>query len=248
MSNSEEKMTIEKALELNKSQNKDESSSTKILKFLKVYIFPVLSILLFLLGIFGFVIPLIFEIFGTLDQINLAREELTQKQQSLSQVKSMFSNKSSLEQDVEILNSIAPTELTEVVNFGQKISDLAIEYNLTVNEQFASDNDSVNVAESSLADSIPLVLREVPSNLEITGEAADIFEFIDALGEIDDFIVVKEMDLSASDELSWSMEINLVKYQFDQRNTEMSLYESYIKVPITAKINQDLRDYIDSRK
>ncbi len=241
-------MTIEKALELNMKKRKETTSVKQAIRFFKIYLFPITSILVFIIIIFGFVIPKVFNMFGQLEEIERLIDELSDRQKELTAVQGMAANEAVLRRDVDTLNSLAPTEVTEVVNFGRKIADLALQYELVISNQVLSDNTQGLSNESFLESNELLILREVPNVFEIRGNAADVFEFLDALSRIDDFIVVDEMELSAGEEGEWNMSINLVKYQFSELSDDSDLYQAYVQVPITARVNADVQEYLNNRR
>ncbi|MCA9380768.1 hypothetical protein KC678_00695 [Candidatus Dojkabacteria bacterium] len=246
MSN-EEKITIDKAFELNKKKKQKNAAYKKWVKIAKIYIIPILSIFVFLFILFGLTIPQVFNIFQTIGDIGDLNDKLKDKQKELVSVQGLNANADQLKEDLAILNSIAPTEQTEVVNFQQKISILAQEHNLVINSQQLNEN-TTGVAESFIESNELLYLRELPNVFEITGNVTDVFEFIDALELIDDFIVVNEMDLSAGEGNTWNMTVNLIKYQFSERSSSDELFNAYLQVPVTVVINSNVQDYLDKKR
>lgn len=240
------KISIDAAIEQGKKEREETSTLHRIQRFLRVYLIPVVAIIMFFGIMIGLVIPKIFGIFGQIDMINQLNDDLKQRQSEYASVRTMNSRSSFLEGDLETLNSLAPTRVTEVVNFQSKIANLALSRNLTVNNQVVSD--SVSTLNESFLDSNELLrLREVPNIFEISGSANNVFSFIQDLNTIDDFIVVDEMNLTAVNNNQWNMRINIIKFQFSERGSEDERYQSYIQVPVTAQIHEDIQEYLNSR-
>ncbi|MCA9386650.1 hypothetical protein KC669_01305 [Candidatus Dojkabacteria bacterium] len=246
MSN-DQKITIDKAFELNKKQKKHNAAYKKWINIARIYVIPILAILIFLFILFGLTIPQVFRIFGLIGEIGDLNDRLDDKKKELVAVQGLNANADLLKQDLEILNSIAPSEQTEVVNFQQKISELARSHNLVINSQQLNEN-TTGIAESFIESNELLYLRELPNVFEITGNVGDVFDFIDDLEQIDDFIIVNEMDLSAGQEDTWNMTVNLIKYQFSERSSGEDLFNAYLQVPVTVVINSNVQEYLDKKR
>ncbi len=243
-----ERLTIDKALELNKKEKKENSSFRQFLIVFRIYLFPITSIIIFLIIIFVFTIPKIFNIFGQLGEIDRLNEDLQTRQEELIEAQRMAANEATLRRDVDILDSLAPTEVTEVVNFGTRIAELAVENELVIDNQFVSDEIDGFSSESFLESNELLLLREVPNDFEIRGDVVDVFDFIEDLGRLEDFIVVNRMELTALETNEWSMEIRIIKYQFQELGEPSELYQAYVQVPISASVNAEIQEYLNLRR
>ena len=242
MNQKEKELSLDEAFEENKGK---VEFLKRLINFFKIYFFPIASIITFIVIIFIFIIPKIFTIINKLGEIDQLNREFTTRNEELATVQNIANNKNTLEQNVNILNSLAPTELTEVVNFGTKIANLALKYNLEINNQVVRDRINVVMnSDNPNENDNQLVLTEIPNVFEVSGVDSDIFAFINALSAIDDFIVVNEMNLSGSGGGLWVLSINIVKYQFSEFDDNDKLYKSYLEVPITAKINQEIEEYL----
>jgi Tfp pilus assembly protein PilO len=246
LSTKKKQISIDAAIEEGKKERQEKSTLHKVRRFLRVYLIPVTAIIIFFFVMIGLVIPKIFGIFGQIEMIDQMNDELRQRQGELASVRTMDNRSTFLEGDLATLDSLAPTGATEVVNFQSKIADLALARGLTVNNQVVSDSIST-LSESFLDSNELLRLREVPNIFEISGNANNVFSFIQDLSSLGDFIVVDEMNLTAVENNQWNMRINIIKFQFAERGSEDERYQSYIQVPVTARIHSDIQEYLNSR-
>jgi len=220
-------------------------------KFLRLYIVPIFTIIVFIIIIVGLVAPKITDVFGRLDEIAANNVTITDLTQRLSEVKALDANSSTILTNLDTVNTIATSANTEVIKFRDKISELTLQNNLTiVSQKLTETTVAPDASNGGLTGNVNLV--EVPFIFEITGRFEDIKSFIASLNTIDDFVIVKEMELSLTDQegLSteeaqatnkWSLKIDLVKYQFFEAK---DLNTIYLAVPATAKISDDMKAYI----
>ncbi len=220
-------------------------------KFLKLYIVPIFTIIVFILIIVLLVVPKINEVFAMLDEVSANNDNITQLTQKLNEVKALNANSDVIQSELDIVNSIATSQNTEVIKFRDKISDLTIQNNLTIVSQKLTETTVIpDASNTGLTGNVNLV--EVPFIFEIVGNFQDIKSFIASLNSIDDFVIVKEMDLALRDQeglssgevqasSEWSLKIDLVKYQFFEAKDLQALY---LNVPATAKISDDMKAYI----
>ncbi|MFS8130886.1 MAG: hypothetical protein ACMG57_02815 [Candidatus Dojkabacteria bacterium] len=224
-------------------------------KFLKLYIVPIFTIIIFISIIAVLVIPKINEVFAKLDEVTNNNDQVTQLNTQLSEVKALDLNSDTILSELDIVNSIATSQNTEVIKFRDKISALTIQNNLTIVSQKLTESTVIpDASNTGLTGNVNLV--EVPFIFEIVGRFEDIKSFIGSLNTIDDFVIVKEMDLSLRDQTGlsqgevqqtneWSLKIDLVKYQFFQAKDLQALY---LNVPATASISDQMKAYIQLRE
>lgn len=207
---------------------------------IKIYIIPVLAILLFFYIIFGLIFQKISDIFNQLDEIESKQFELENKEQEITSLQGAIENVNVLQSSLTILNSLAPSAQTEVVEFQEKVEFLAIQNNLTITSQRLNDQ------ASDSADLTVLDLKQIPNVFEIVGSKQDIDEFIDDFSLIDDFIVVREMQYNGSiEDDTWRLELTTIKYQFGEADSEV--LESYESISIDAEIPVLVDQYIQDR-
>jgi Tfp pilus assembly protein PilO len=206
----------------------------------KIYIIPVLAIMLFFYIIFGLIFQKISGIFNQLDEIESKQFELDNREQEIASLQSAIDNLDVLQNSLTILNSLAPSAQTEVVEFQEKVEFLAIQNNLTITSQRLNDQ------ASDSTDLTVLDLKQIPSVFEIVGSKEDIDDFIDDFSLIDDFIVVREMQYSGSvEDDTWRLELTTIKYQFGE--SDGAVIESYEAISIDAEIPLLVDQYIQER-
>jgi len=237
--------------ELEQQKKAKEEQTKKRNKFLKLYIVPIFTIIIFIAIIIGLVAPKITEVFGRLDEISTNNATIVDLNQTLSQVKALDANSDTILTNLDTVNTIATSANTEVIKFRDKISDLTTQSNLTIVSQKLSENNIIpDNSTGGLSGNVNLV--EVPFIFEIVGNFENIKTFISSLNSIDDFVIVKEMELALRDQegLSseqvqaaniWSLKIDLVKYQFFEAKDLQALY---LAVPPTARISDQMKSYI----
>lgn len=241
--------------EINKKKKK--SSSVRYVKILKLYVVPIFSIGLFIVIIIGAIFPKISLIFSELDEINALNEQIAEKNNTLSQLAGISSKSALVLDQLSIINNIAPSGTTEVVNFRDRITKLSVENSLEISSQRFSEVVEPNLANlpNGGNDYIGVVgLQEVPSEFKMNGTLNNIKNFLQSLDKLEDFVVVKEMKLNYSgtdysdiENKPWSFEVQVVKYQFSDKDSE-ELQIIYKRIPLTAEIDDKVKEYIDSRQ
>lgn len=230
-------------------KKKDQEKNKQRMKFIKLYIIPIISIIAFLAIVFFVDLGKISEVFGALDQIAADNDEVAKLNTELTQNRVLDNNASTILRDLQIVNEIAASSSTQLITFRDKVSQLVSESSLQILSQQLSETPlTVEQAQSQQNASGNVNLIELPFIFEISGSLANIKTFISKLNSIDDFTIVKEMELSSleSETLGeWSLKITLVKYQFI---TSEALDRLYQNVPATAKISSQMQEYIDLRK
>jgi Tfp pilus assembly protein PilO len=231
----------------------EKTRKDKIIKTFKLYVLPIIAIAIFVGIIIFMVFPKVSEIFTDLDKISQNNEVITNKLQEIQSLKALSDNYNGLNSQLEIVNQIAPTGKTEVVKFRDKVTSLMQDNKLSVISQrlSESDVDVKNTNDKKVVGNI--ILQEVPFIFEVQGKYTNIIAFINNLSTIDDFVIVKEMNLASSNVTGdlfkddWVFKINLVKYQFSNSNIDL-LEKAYLGVSPNSEISKVIRDYIASRK
>ncbi len=239
------------------SKKKKKTKSSNFIKILRLYIIPIISVIVFIGIIVGFVFPKVSDIFSELDEINTLNNQIAEKNNTLSQLSSISSRSVIILDQLSIINSIAPSGTTEVVNFRDRITALALKSNLEISSQRFSEVVEPNLSNLPEGGNnyIGVVgLQEVPSEFKMNGTLNNIKNFLQSLDQLEDFVVVKEMKLNFSDsdynnieQKPWSFEIQVVKYQFSDKDSE-ELQTVYKRIPLTAQIDEKVKQYIESRQ
>jgi Tfp pilus assembly protein PilO len=209
-------------------------------KKIKIYIVPIITLVVFVAIIIFLIIPKISEIFGGLDSINRDNQAITDVNALTAELEALQARKDSIEADLADLNNITSGGTTRVVEFRDKIASILLSYNL--------DIDSQNISESSFLNAdlnTDVVLIEIPFDFAVTGTLEDTKAFINALSSIEDFAIVKELDITKGDGDQWIMNIILIKYQFGTNPEEEQIY---LGVGLNSTIPDNIRGYLDSRE
>ncbi len=225
----------------NNKKNKKKLSQIK--SVLTIFILPLIIILIFLIIVGVLILPKISEIFEQIEEVNEQSSEIEDTREEIVSLQNLAARSAKLISDLEIINSLAPTGQTEVVNFQNKITELARGNNLTLTSQRLSD---IKVDNTTFSNS-SLVVREVPNLFNVVGSFEGIMNFIEGLSLLDDFIVVQEMSLSQNNDeaRNWILTLTVVKFQFQSGSEQLNA--SYLQVPPTARIDEEVQEYIDSR-
>ena len=221
--------------------------SKNIRRYLRLYVIPIGAIFIFLGLMLALVIPKISLIFSSLDDVSKNNQTVADKVSQINDLKTLSGNSDSVYKQLNVINQTAPSGTTEVVKFRDKITALIQSFNLTVNSQKLSENDLAAQTQNDETNGT-LTLQEVPFTFEVSGSYTDIVKFLEALSKIDDFIIVKEMELTAIVEGAdtWSLKISMDKYQFSTLSKENS-DKIYLNVPTTVKLSDIISKYIQTK-
>ncbi len=231
---------------------KEKERNKKLLKNIRLYVIPIVAVVGLILIIVFLILPKLTDIFAQMDYVNLGNETIKSNDEQILLLRALSNDYSNLVQKLSIVNQIAPTGTTEVVKFRDKVTQLIVDNHLTIISQRLSE---ANVDTSTIGNGKPignLVLQEVPFLFTVEGKYNDLVTFINSLGRIDDFIIVKEMQLNAVDSTDntkddWIFKINMVKYQFNNVADEAGLRKAFLNVPLTAKPSDAMDSYINQR-
>ncbi len=208
-------------------------------KFLKIYIFPIATLVVFVGIIIFLVIPRISSIFEGMELVNQNNISIKNIEQEVSDL-STLQNNPNLRSDLDLLNNIASNGATRVVEFRDKIAGMLSSFSLAINAQRISESSFIN---ADIRDSI--ILIEIPFEFTVGGSLENIKAFITSLSTLDDFAIVKELGISKGENEAWVMNIILVKYQFAANPNDDDLYSS---IDPTSRIPQNIRDFLDLKK
>lgn len=225
-------------------------------RVLRMYIVPIVALSVFFATLLFMIIPGIQRLFSDLDVISLQGEQLDDMNIQLAQLQSLLTNSQSLNSDLAIINSIVPTGLTAVVDFQQRVVDLAEANGLTVGE--TSTAEQILNLEQTGGNVASLGTIEIPSTFSIAGDFASIKAFIEDIQSLDDFVIIGEMALKTSSDSNlttttdiasqgWSLTLTLVKYQFQSVEQQASLADIYRQVPPTTGLDEDILEFVRSK-
>ncbi len=217
-------------------------------KFIRMYVAPLVTVVLFLFILIFLLIPKVSEIFNGLDTISTLSSESKELESRLATLTDLANKSNLLVAELQIINETATTGNTEVVKFRDTITDLCNQNNIRIVSQSLSEADIID--SETLNINKGLVLQEIPFNFEINGNYQNILNFIEDLSALEEFIIVREMSLSGADTqlgtVESTMKLTIDKYQFIVRDIDI-MQATYLSVPETAEINQKVLEYIDTR-
>lgn len=231
-----------KKIELPKKKKSDLSVMARL------YIFPLIVSFGFILIVIFLIIPTLFSIFSTLDEVSNKNVDLQNKNQLLSQLRDLNSNSSLKISQLNSVNNITTSDQTEVVRFRNRITDVILSNQLTIFSQSLTENDPDIISDGG-GESI--TLKEVPFTFKIEGSYTNIVRFFADLSVLNDFVIIKEMQFSRDDKIGsdgttiWTLDLVLVKYQF---STNQALDEVYKAISPSVEISQKVLDYINRRQ
>jgi hypothetical protein len=214
----------------------NKSTSKKI----RIYLVPIIT-LVFFVGIVVFlIIPKISEIFSGLGKINADNEQIAVINATSAELSRLEENKDVIQADLEALNTIAPGSTTRVVEFRDKIAGILTSFDLDIESQNISESSFINTDVDN-----SVILIEIPFTFSVTGTLESTKAFINSLSSIEDFAIVKELDIKKGQGNLWLMSIVLIKYQFGVDPDADTLY---INVDINSPVPDNIRGYLDSRE
>lgn len=208
-------------------------------KIIRIYIVPIIT-LVFFVGIVVFlIIPKISEIFDGLGKIRSDNEQISVINTSDTELAQLEQRKDEIQADLANLNTIASGGTTRVVEFRDKIAGILTSFDLVIENQNISESSFIN---TDVGDSV--ILIEIPFNFAVTGTLDSTKAFINRLSSIEDFAIVKELDIKKGDGDLWTMNIILIKYQFGV-NPEVN--DLYLNVDIHSTVPDNIRGYLEAR-
>jgi Tfp pilus assembly protein PilO len=237
-----------------KDTKKQKRRLLEVRKTVKFYLVPLVAGLIFLLVLSGLIIPRVEQIFASLETISKSDSEIADYDEKLSSLSALTQKDDQIKGQLAVINSTAPSGTTEVVKFRDTITEMIRSYNLEIKIQQLSETnlEPTTVEDSKLAGG-SITLQELPFNFEVSGVYSNILGFINSLSSIDEFVVVREMELSSAqsgDDESlriWNLKLKIDKYQFKTED-QTKLDEVYRNIPPTAKISERILKYIESKQ
>lgn len=220
----------------------DKKKKRNIGKTIKLYVVPIITIVVFIFILIGLTLP---KVVGMLDlnaQIDSVNLELEQRRSELAKLKALYENIDEVSNYLAVVRDIAPIGKTEVVSFRDKITNIIFNNNLTISRQTLSESDIQPEGVEN-----DFFLREVPFIFEVAGDYTNIVNFLNDLNTIDDFIVVKQMDLAQNTEGQWGLDINIVKYQFTEELNDENMQKLFQNVSVDSKISEEIKEFLERR-
>jgi len=234
------------------AQKKPSTSTLKAAVILRSYVVPLLVLSIFGAMLIFLILPKISEILGKLEQTNSLYDQTRIMDAEIQTIFALNQDQAQFGTDLLLINQIAPSGATEVVNFHQKVLGLIQANGLTV--QQSSLEESVKQAEDQ-ASSSSLGIIEIPSTFTLNGPFSGLKRFVEQIRSLSDFVIIGEMALRANidpnaavglvggGQDNWTLIITLIKYQFQEPNEQNKLQQIFQKIPPNLKPDQTVIDF-----
>ncbi|MDQ6985157.1 MAG: type 4a pilus biogenesis protein PilO [Candidatus Dojkabacteria bacterium] len=242
---------MDQIITLEERKKKEASKSKKYAKFFKFYVVPIISVIIFMVSILLIIIPKFNEITTDTTAISSLESERSKASNKLGYVRALRSNQIELQQNLDFLDSIAPSGSTEVIEFSERLSSLADRYSLEIETQRANDllsASSINQQGSNLADT-SVTIQEIPVSFRMSGTFRNIDSFITELSRLDDFVILRDFTLEGIEEEGrslWTFELTFSKYQFREDSIEAT--GRYLKISPSSTLDSSILEYIDRKQ
>lgn len=235
---------------------KKRNQESKWLSLMKVYVLPLVALVVFFGILVGLIVPALQILFDKLDTNSSVQAQITELDAQIAMVQALSNNLSTLRRDLSVLEDIVPTASTAVAQYQQKLTEIASELGL-VSGQASTAEQVLQIDEKG--ESWVLAKAEIPTLFSVSGTLADIQLFVSRVLASNDFVIIKEMDLRSSEvvttdtipniaEAKWDLLINLTKYQFISKDSGENLQQAYQQVPLSASPDAEVLEFIRSKQ
>jgi hypothetical protein len=223
---------------------------------LRSYLVPLIVLAIFGAMLLFLILPKIGEVMAKLDQTNALYDQTRTMDAEIQTIFTLSQRQSQFSNDLLLINQIAPSGSTEVVNFHQKILALVQENSLIV--QQSSIEESVKEAEDQ-ASIANLGIIEIPSTFTLRGPFAGLKSFVEEIRNLSDFVIIGEMALranidpnaalgiGATTQDNWTLIITLIKYQFLEPNEQNQLQQVFLGVSPNLAPDQTVIDFAKAK-
>lgn len=229
---------------------------------LRFYVLPIAAVALLLVFVFAGILPNIRAISDTFAETGELQAQYDKELEYYTFLQDLSARSAAVDAQIDKINNLAGVEsFSEIVEFQERLDALADQYDLQVVNRETRENLVVEEADSAVDSNVgPQVeeevgIIEVPSEYILEGELADIRQFVAAINSLPDLLVIGSMELRTrenlvttfenSDSVVWQLEIQLVKYLFQEATEENRLVEKYLQVPILKEPNQGVLELAD---
>lgn len=243
------------------TQSKSVAKEDKIpiAKLAKLYLLPISTLIIFIGMWLILIFPAIGNIFADLDKATQINSEITERDELISKLQILSSN-SSTNTDLGLVNSIAPTGISEVTDFQRRLVALAISNSLVVSETATAESRLVSSSGNDTSEGVGLI--EIPSRFRIQGKLSNIKNFIAQINSLGDFVIIGEMNLQLTSTLQnqnqesvfsptlnddWTLNLTLVKYQFQRPTEENKLVQIFQNVDPNQSLDASVLEFIRTK-
>lgn len=192
-------------------------------KYLRFYYIPSLSILILVVIFFLAIKPNLTKMFELRDDIQKLEDKDLLLDTRLKKLKLLDEQSNDTALILAKINTIIPTEQSEVVTFRERVVGI-IEFNgirvqqVRAGENRISADSQQQVDEGSILSQFEII--EIPTTFVTSGGFSGFRNFLKELYGGNDFFVVRKMELAAGtgedtlSQLRWSGNFELIKYQY----------------------------------
>jgi hypothetical protein len=217
-----------------------KQKSEGFLKMIVYYSLPLISIGLFSAVLIFGTIPSVKNIVAKMSEIKEKNEQIQTLNKQIAALVDLQGKESRLDSDIAIIDRIVPSEKTQVAKFVGEIEELAAQYSLEESSQKSGEqieNLEEKIEEETKTETAAII--HIPTSSEYVSSFDNISDFLNALYEKDDFIIVKTLNLqgyeareyfaSKQEQLGeevyidtslkdqdWTIEVTFEKYQFSE--------------------------------
>ena len=154
-----------------------EFNFAEVIREVLFYGLPLFSLIFFLLIFFSAVLPAIDSINLKMAEIQQLETKVAALEERIVNIQQLGENNAKIQDTIEKINSIVPTGRTEIVKFGDRISQ-AIAVNSLINGVLktgevvlvANEGSSDTIDTNSELDASTLPLSQIPTKFDIEGE------------------------------------------------------------------------------
>lgn len=245
-----------------------EKGGQKVLQEIVYYALPLLSIAIFIGILIWGTWPAVQGILNYRTSQKEKNNQIVDLDNEISSLKALKTKEYEFERDLAIIDSIVPSAKTEVVKFVAEIAGLSEQYNLIETTHETSElAQKLQEEVAQKAESETVAIIQIPTRSEYQASFEDMQNFLNALYNKDDFIIISELsiqgqaardfqaarqaqmgeDITVDQSLSantWTMEVTFAKYQFSKSFSEFIVNNL---IPITTYPNEVVLEYIRTR-
>jgi len=252
----------------NQTQERKKRKGRGVMESLNYYGIPLFGITLFIIVLIFGTIPAINTIVDRINQIQERNTEIDSLNLEIRNLEKLKESESQFLSDLDIIEQIIPSQKTQVAKFVGEIQDLAEKNDLEESNYVSGEEIEEieeEVEESILSDTPALI--HIPTRSNYIAKFNNIENFLNALYQKDDFIIMSKLDmqgheyrLKRAEELEkqgqdvtfktdlsrdeWTMDVTFEKFQFSRG------FDEYVKqnlISVKSIPHEDTIQFIRER-
>ena len=215
-------------------------------KIIRFYIIPIASVLIFLTILVLTIVPNVKYMLDGLEKGKELRETSKLLDSRISRLESMRDQHDRNTQILSTVNSIIPSEQSEVVRFRQKVAGIGSGNNLQIDSLQAGETIIEERDTNVVSKTTNFQLIEIPSKFAFNGPFDGFRDLFVELYSGNDFFIISRMNLdidnSSRSSESWKGNFDLTKYQFYEDDN----VRDYAEIPETELVNLEVIKFIEN--